>query len=346
MGQRQGLRPRASGTAPDVSSEKTTAIGETEATFHGKIEPHGVPNCYHFEWTKAEAQQVAVEASGGKFSLSLDPDGNGPQPAQTTGAEGEHAHLTNGSPEVKEVILESGEFALGEACSAEGGYLPPEAEIIAIAVEKEVGGVKYYKLTLSKAATSARSNWKISGDDLPYNAAPPVRAALDCLPAIGAGNVSVTGSPAATPSSSKGRWPAAARTDGHLRHQGPHGVTVTAITIGRGWASANGGPAPNGPKATPASNRPTANTKSPPDHRPCAQHRLRRPPRRHRDRTRRLEPPSASTPTRARADTFITHPPSRRRCLEPGDLRDYDELRPRRRHDRPQERRNGLAASL
>ncbi len=49
--------PVASGTAPDVSSEKTTAVGETEATFHGKIEPHGVPNSYHFEWTKAEAQR-------------------------------------------------------------------------------------------------------------------------------------------------------------------------------------------------------------------------------------------------------------------------------------------------
>jgi hypothetical protein len=62
--------PPASGIVPDVSTGETDGIGETEATAHGTINPQGVSNSYHFEWTKGEAQSISVEATGGSFKLS------------------------------------------------------------------------------------------------------------------------------------------------------------------------------------------------------------------------------------------------------------------------------------
>jgi len=62
--------PVASGIAPDVTSQATDGITETEATAHGTIDPQNVPNTYHFEWIRGEAQHVSVEAAGGTFRLS------------------------------------------------------------------------------------------------------------------------------------------------------------------------------------------------------------------------------------------------------------------------------------
>ncbi len=246
------------------------------------------------------------------------------------------------------MILKSGEFALGEVCSAEGGYLPAEAEIIAIAVEKEVGGVKYYKLTLSKAATSARFNWKISCDDLAYNAAPAaVRAALEGLPAIGSGNVSVTGSPGdytvLFEGALAGRFLAPMGRTNRPSRAPPTASRSRASPKGGAGPAPNGGREPNGPKATRASTRPTAKITSPPRSRALRP----TPPTTSASSAPRpkpkARPPSASTPT----PPAPTRSSRIRRSAPPivsnlGDLRDHDELRPRRRHDRPQERRNDL----
>lgn len=62
--------PPTSGTAPDVKTEEADEIGETEATLHGTINPQNVPNSYHFEWVRGEAQRLTVEATGGTFRLS------------------------------------------------------------------------------------------------------------------------------------------------------------------------------------------------------------------------------------------------------------------------------------
>jgi hypothetical protein len=62
--------PPASGTTPDVTNQNTDGITKTEATAHGTINPLGVPNSYHFERIKGEAQHVSVEATGGSFRLS------------------------------------------------------------------------------------------------------------------------------------------------------------------------------------------------------------------------------------------------------------------------------------
>jgi hypothetical protein len=42
--------PAITGTVPDPTIEPTTAIGVFKATFHGKVNPQGVPNNYFFQW--------------------------------------------------------------------------------------------------------------------------------------------------------------------------------------------------------------------------------------------------------------------------------------------------------
>ena len=63
--------PKATATAPNVSSAETDEIEATEATAHGAINPQGVPDSYHFEWAAGgnEVQHLRVQGNAGTFRL-------------------------------------------------------------------------------------------------------------------------------------------------------------------------------------------------------------------------------------------------------------------------------------
>lgn len=232
--------PPAGGTAPDVTSLETDEITETEATARGTINPQGVPNSYHFEWIKGEAQRIVVEASGGKFSLSLG--------GQSTGASG-HGNLIEGSSAITAVTTEAGgTFAVGDAITCEfcSNAIPTETAITDI--ETEASGK--LKLTISNPATATVASPPLIGNDIPYNASvAELETALASLSTIGAGNVSVDGLPSEG-AGAPGRYTVlfegelAARDVVQMGRDAagltgsPKGVTITTITQGATWASA------------------------------------------------------------------------------------------------------------
>jgi hypothetical protein len=51
--------PAVTGTVPDPTIEAAVASGPGTATFHGKINPQGVPNAYYFEWSGSPLGEFA-----------------------------------------------------------------------------------------------------------------------------------------------------------------------------------------------------------------------------------------------------------------------------------------------
>jgi hypothetical protein len=61
-----------SGTVPDATIEAATDLGVTHATLHGKVNPQGVPNTYHFEWKLGAGSSWASAKSSPPLSLPED----------------------------------------------------------------------------------------------------------------------------------------------------------------------------------------------------------------------------------------------------------------------------------
>ncbi len=172
---------------PDVSATPATpGPTDTEATLAGTVDPAAAGEVTACEFSylsdaafKAdqanEVQALTLAgATGGNFDLTFE--------GQKTGATGS-GELYPGFPSIfQSVAVSSGAFIPGEEISGEG--IPP-GTTIAYAFGEYVG--------MSEAATSVG---RVSlTADLPYNAtAETVQSALTALPAIGSGNVEVTGS--------------------------------------------------------------------------------------------------------------------------------------------------------
>ncbi len=151
--------------------------------------PRASPTAITSSGSRAEAQHLTVQGAGGMFSLALE--------GQNTGAAG-HGTFTKESNLVKAATLESGAFKVGETITSPEGNVPAGTTITKVELETEEGGVKYFKLTLSQAATAGGTHFKLTADDLPYNASPAeIQADLEALSTIGAANVMVEGAPAA-----------------------------------------------------------------------------------------------------------------------------------------------------
>lgn len=236
----------ANGTTPDVISKATDGVTKTEATAHGTINPQSVPNSYHFEWIKGEAQHVGVEATGGSFKLTM------------TSALG-NGSITAGSNVVTGVQAAFGTFHVGDAIS-NPTYLP-ETTITSIGSET---------LTISTNASVTRNDIGLIGTEMtapiPWNApasesegSGSVEAALEALP-VDTGNVSVTGTPAA--GGAPGEYTVVFENElaGHNVRKmdsdssglsgGSHRVIIRAVTEGQSWAAAE--PQPSWPESNPS----------------------------------------------------------------------------------------------
>jgi hypothetical protein len=130
-----------------------------------------------------EEQQVTINASatGGKFSLSFE--------GQTTGANGS-GKRTSGSAVLTGVSTSSGAFEVGQVITGTG--IPANTTIVAVEPEGESASLK--KLTLSAPASSgAETSTTLAGHDISWDASPAqVQEALEGIPLIGPGDVSVS----------------------------------------------------------------------------------------------------------------------------------------------------------
>ncbi len=162
-----------------------TPTGAFIRAFGWDVNAHGTNNS-----SVNEQQQLTINATGGKFSLSF-PDipnfGGGFTPGPITGAIGT-GEVTNESNTIVKVDTTNGEFEIGQNIIGFG--IPTGTTII---------GVGPNTLTLSANATSgANTSRTLTAHDIPYNAtAAEVDAALESLPSIGGigGTVEVTGPP-------------------------------------------------------------------------------------------------------------------------------------------------------
>ena len=133
-----------------------------------------------------EAQVIDVDATGGTFALRL-----AIQPATGTGM------LTNGSTTITDVAAEGGAFSVGQTISGPG--IDPGTTIVDMG---PFSGSFDSTLTLSAPATADGAGQSLSAivngatGTLPFDAsAAQVQTALEGLPGVGDGNVSVTGGP-------------------------------------------------------------------------------------------------------------------------------------------------------
>ncbi len=265
--------PRTTGTVPDVSVGAADGLTRTEAMVHGTVNPQGVPDSYHVELVKGQATRVAVEATGGIFELGYTT--GVPVLEHLTGAEGAGT-LTQGSVTVTNVQIfkrlgEAGVFAPGQGIvglGSQGGGggsfvergIPSGTKIVAVGSNT---------LTLSAPATVTGGINLASG--LPFDVSPEaMRQQLEDQ-LLGAGNVSVTGTPA-TATGTPGEYAIvfagalagrsrlnriAGLGNGHLT--GPvHELFVQTLSNGEGWASAQSLPAPPYPSIAPTDSLPHA----------------------------------------------------------------------------------------
>jgi hypothetical protein len=177
--------PVASGPVPDVTSQETDAISRTDATAHGTINPQGLPNSYHFEWTKGEAQHLTLNATGGTFKLTLGSANGG-------------GRLTVGSNVVTEVATVGGVFHVGdrifgESLGSNPARIPTGTTITAIGAGTLTLSANAVSAAGGEAGLSAQETTEL----IDWNAsAIELQTALTALPAIGVGNLSVKGTPA------------------------------------------------------------------------------------------------------------------------------------------------------
>ena len=283
--------PPASGTAPDVTSQPADGITKTEATAHGTINPQGLPNAYHFEWVRGEAQHLTVEATGGSFGLAM------------TAAEG-HGHITSGSNVITEVLTYSGAFRVGDPIDADG-FFPSGTTITAVGAET---------LTLSAGAESKGDDGvelpaggrsvELTGSEItgpigwnaPAKGSESVEAALEALP-IGAGNISVEGIPASD-TGAPGEYDVlfenglAGQVVAEMkRFSGPSGRFAQSLRADGQPGSGLGSCRTTTRLARSEPQHRTHRQRQPPgfpsSHRPTSEHYLRLPPGRHQHRARR-----------------------------------------------------------
>jgi hypothetical protein len=156
-----------------------TPAGVFVRTFGWDVNAHGVNDS-----TADEQQKLTIDATGGRFSLSLpfrtESTFEAP-PAPTTGATG-HGNVVSGSSTIANVSTEAGEFASGEAISGVG--IPAGTTIV---------GVAPGELTLSAAATQSAPGTVITGADLAYDSSSAqVEAALNAMPSLSDAGASVS----------------------------------------------------------------------------------------------------------------------------------------------------------
>jgi hypothetical protein len=169
-----------------VPEETRAAIYQTASTdgdrvfFRSSEQLTDTPGSGLYMWERQsadETQELAVDATSGSFTLT-----GHTQPTQGSGT------LSNGSATVTGV---TGSFAVGQTISGSG--IDPGTTVTAVSASG---------LTLSAPATtdgpvSLTASIEATTDPLPWNAtAAQVRAALEGLSMIGAGNVFVRGGPA------------------------------------------------------------------------------------------------------------------------------------------------------
>lgn len=205
--------PTTTDTAPDVQIGEADEIGRNAATLRGTVNPQGVPNDYRFETISAESQRVAVDATGGSFTLLaplvLDPDAP-PRKFQALSVSAEDGAfrlvltmaeasgvLTQGSNLVTNLSLISGFFTVGDALYGGEGALFGGATVAAVNP-----GAK--TLTLSTSAPQSAVNQLLVAKEttapLPLDASvAEIKSALEALPGIAPGDVSVA-------ETASGRW--------------------------------------------------------------------------------------------------------------------------------------------
>lgn len=103
---------------------------------------------------------------------------------ENTGATGTGS-FASGATEVTGLVIRSGGFAPGEAITGTG--IQAGTTILAVGAGT---------LTLDKATTAAGTGAVLTASDIPFDAsAAEVKAALEALPGVGSGNLTVTGGP-------------------------------------------------------------------------------------------------------------------------------------------------------
>ena len=184
-----------SATAPEVEAalEGLANLGPSDIAVAGGA---GGPWTVHFGGSRAgqdvpaitgveansEVQQLTVDATAGNYNLSFE--------GQSTSATGTGKVVGAGSNKVEEVEPSSGTFLVGKRVTGTG--IAATATISSI--ETELSGK--LKLTLSANGTGAPTSGVALTAAMPPTAtATVVQNALQALPAIGAGNVTVTGGP-------------------------------------------------------------------------------------------------------------------------------------------------------
>jgi hypothetical protein len=109
-----------SGTVPDVTIEAPTAVGVSKATFHGVVNPQGVPNSYHFEWKEGSSGSWAGAESSPPQSLPEDSSPHTVEFAATglSGGKGYRVRLVGTNTELKLRAVSSPETLSTLAASA------------------------------------------------------------------------------------------------------------------------------------------------------------------------------------------------------------------------------------
>jgi hypothetical protein len=170
-----------------------------------------------------ESQQVTVDATGGTFTLT----------ASTFASVGK-GNITSGSSTVKSVI---GSF--GQSQTISGSGIPPGTKVTATGT---FSNTTNSTLTLSAPATATANGVSLSASlqattaPLPFNATPKeVQDALEALPTIGAGNVTVSGGPGGA----GGGAPYVITFSGALAGVNVEQITANATALTGGASTAN-----------------------------------------------------------------------------------------------------------
>ncbi len=159
---------------------------------------------------KGNAQQLlTVKAEGGTFTLTFG--------GKTTGGTGT-GNLTEGSNQITGVITSTGAFVAGEVIT--GTKIPAGTTISSVGVGT---------LTLSAAVEAGgTANGVALAANLPFNAtAATLKAALEALTSIGAGNIEVSGGPGNT----AGTHPYLITFVGALKETGESAITASATSL-------------------------------------------------------------------------------------------------------------------
>jgi hypothetical protein len=177
----------------------------------------------------------------GTLTLSQNATGNSTTASLTatesTGAAGIGTYAS-GSSEVTGVATTAGTFAVGQTLTSNAAGIPPDTTIVAVGAGT---------LTLSAPATASGSAKTLTATSIPYNAsAAELKATLEGLPGVGAGNVGVAGGPG----DATGSTPYAVTfSGGSLAHNdlaemsaNPAGLSEGAKTVAVATAVPGGGP--------------------------------------------------------------------------------------------------------